>query len=105
MPTKRMKTMLLSSEPYTVIAVHNHPGSSVPSVEDLKAALSGKYKYGVVVCHNGVIFKYSITKEFDLMLTNMFLDNLQNALYNGVGTVESALKKFTDIGISMEVIS
>ncbi|MCD8383896.1 MAG: hypothetical protein LUC39_02930 [Clostridiales bacterium] len=105
MPTKRMKSMLLNSEPNTVIAVHNHPGSSVPSVEDLKAALSGKYKYGVVVCHNGVIFKYSVRNKFDADLANIFLDSLQDALYNGNGTIADAIEKIEYLGISMEVIS
>ncbi|MCC8075725.1 MAG: phage minor capsid protein [Clostridiales bacterium] len=105
LPTKRMKAMLLNSEPYTVIAVHNHPGSSVPSKADLKAAFDCKYKYGVVVCHNGVIFKYSVKKEFSTYLVNAALDRLQNALYNEIGSVEDILKEFADMGISMEVIS
>ena len=39
---------------YTIIAIHNHPGSSVPSLSDIIVAQERKYGYGIVACHDGV---------------------------------------------------
>ena len=62
MPSKAMKSMLRSA-PGEIIAIHNHPGNSVPSIADINAARDGQYKYGVIACHNGNIFKYKYTEH------------------------------------------
>ena len=62
-PTKRMMKELQESKPYSVIGIHNHPGSNVPSYEDLKIANDRKYKYGLIACHNGDIIKYTANDE------------------------------------------
>ena len=41
-PSKKMQEMLKKTEPYTIIGIHNHPASSIPSLPDLKACLERK---------------------------------------------------------------
>lgn len=57
-PTSKMWKML-ENNPY-IIAVHNHPKSSLPSLDDFHACQDRNYKYGLVVCHNGTIYQYKI---------------------------------------------
>ena len=46
-----------------IIAVHNHPNSSMPRAEDYIACFQNKYKYGVVACHDGDVHRYETTRE------------------------------------------
>ena len=62
-PNRKMIDMLNGAEPNTIIAIHNHPGSSVPSLADLLVCGRRKYKYGLVVCHDGKIYKYAVDKH------------------------------------------
>ena len=60
---KPMKKMLNKSAKNEIIAIHNHPGSNVPSTADLIVCKNRGYKFGLVVCHNGKIYKYSVDKD------------------------------------------
>lgn len=42
-----------------IIALHTHPSSMPPSVDDFNACFNNGYKCGFVACHNGKVFKYS----------------------------------------------
>ena len=55
-PSKSMKKMLQVAELNTIIAIHNHPGSSVPSIPDLRACIERGYKKGIIACHNGKVY-------------------------------------------------
>lgn len=111
-PTEKMRA-LLKANPEKIIAIHNHPESSVPSAPDLYAAVN--YDFGIVAAHNGVIFKYSVNKDIEKVSNftiNYQLDYLQQSIYNGDGKVqiqnkelERILKRLEDIGIKMEVIA
>lgn len=92
--------MLRKTEPYTIIAVHNHPGSSVPSLADLLVCGKRKYKYGIVVCHNGKIYKYAVDKDkFNPAIANAALDKLEIGGYN-----HGMREMFEDAGVVMEVL-
>ena len=82
-PSRRMRSMVTNSEPHTIIAVHNHPGSSVPSIADIESAYRHKYKYGVVACHNGTVMKYEVLGEYNEVIVGILLDNANKNLYNG----------------------
>ena len=99
-PNKRMKAMLKELEPYTIIAVHNHPGSSPPSLSDILACKERKYKYGLVACHDGMIYKYSVDdRKFNKPMAISAVDLL---LKNGyTKEVKSRLK---DAGIYLEMM-
>ena len=64
-PTKKMEEKRKSVPSHTVIGIHNHPKNPEPSLADLRACRDRKYKYGVVVCHNGRIYKYSVSDDFN----------------------------------------
>lgn len=98
-PNKQMKKLLSQSEPYTIIAIHNHPGSGVPSLGDIRAAYERKYKYGLVVCHNGTIYKYSVMENYNDVMAISALARLERRGYN-----EDVKKLFIDAGIEMEVL-
>ena len=82
MPSKRMKKMVETSEPYSIIAIHNHPTSSVPSMSDINSAWKKKYKYGVIACHNGNLYKYKINGEYNEFSADMLLDRVNSIIYN-----------------------
>lgn len=95
-----------------IIAIHNHPKSGVPSFSDLSNAK--RYKYGLVVCHNGLIFKYETQPEkiLDEHAINMYLDTLEKSIYNdnreiSIDTkeLERAQKRLENAGIKLEVIA
>lgn len=111
-PTEKMRA-LLKANPGKIIAIHNHPESSVPSAPDLYAAVN--YDFGIVAAHNGVIFKYSVAsrvREIPEFSLNYQLDYLQQNIYNEKGELKlddkelkRILKRLEDIGIKMEVIA
>ena len=81
-PSKAMKRMIKNSEPFTVIGIHNHPHSTVPSLDDIAQVLQRKQKYGIVACHNGNVYKYRVLGEFDYDEVNFLLDRLNREIYN-----------------------
>lgn len=99
-PNAKMKKMLKAAEPFTIIGVHNHPGNSVPSIPDIRACIERKYKYGVVLCHNGKIYKYSVNAEkYNELIAMSALDRLEK---NGYNTKLKSM--FNDAGIEIEVL-
>ena len=99
-PNKPMEKMLSKMATHSIIAVHNHPGSSVPSMPDILACVKRKYKYGVVVCHDGKIYKYSVNEaELNKPMVAAALEKLQKN-----GYTLSVKKMFNDAGVNMEVL-
>lgn len=99
-PNKPMKKMLSDAQPYTIIGIHNHPGSSAPSVPDIVTCIQRKYKYGMVVCHNGAIYKYAVNEKiFNRVNAQFALDRLEKK-----GYTESVRKMLNDSGIDLEVL-
>ncbi|MDD4372248.1 MAG: minor capsid protein [Anaerostipes sp.] len=99
-PNKPMKKMLRETEQYTIIGVHNHPGSSFPSLPDILACKDRMYKFGITICHDGKIFKYSVdSKKFNKVNATFALDRLSKK-----GYTDDIRKQLNDCGISMEVL-
>lgn len=110
-PTKEMLKLLKDNKPYTVIGIHNHPRSTSPSVSDLKSAYEKQYKYGLVICHDGKIFKYKVTKpilEKDEMILELKLSRLDKALKSDrqeeKNKVEKILEELYDLGVELGVM-
>lgn len=106
-PTKAMLKMLNRTKAGEIIAIHNHPNSSVPSLGDIMVAHQRGYKYGVIACHNGNIFKYSIIGEIDAGLANTELDYIHHILYNeNIDRLKlnEKLKKLEKYGVKLEVL-
>ena len=98
-PSDSMKKMLHDADANTIIAIHNHPGSSPPSYSDIMACKSRKYKYGLVVCHDGTIYKYSVDeKRLNIPMAVSALDRVLKK-----GYTETTKKECAAAGINMEV--
>lgn len=104
-----MKDFLTSAEKDTVIALHNHPNGTVPSLDDLKAAR--KYKYGLVVGHNGKIFKYSVDSDVSnqtLKKADIELEFLNRYLYDTSRDhkdhIVAKIEQLRELGVEFEVI-
>ena len=98
-PSDSMKKMLRDAEPHSIIAIHNHPGSSAPSYSDIMACKDRKYKYGLVVCHDGRIYKYSVDQE--RLNIPMAISALDRVLKKGYTEITS--KECAAAGIKIEV--
>ena len=111
LPSEEMKEMLTNAEPHTIIAIHNHPRSSAPSIVDLETAYEAKYKYGLVACHDGKVFRYTVTKPISPQMRNIIqlrlnrLDKaLDSAMRENEKEVDNILKELYNDGIKLEVI-
>lgn len=102
-PTKSMKKMLADAGEGTIIGIHNHPHNSAPSLPDIMAAAERKYKYGIVACHDGTLYKYSVTGPVNKPMAESLLAIYEKREYSKIDEkVLSKMKK--DAGIEMEVI-
>nr|WP_243857074.1 minor capsid protein [Dorea longicatena] len=80
---KQMKQLLEESEPETIIAIHNHPGSSVPSLADLMTCVNRGYYFGLVACHDGKVYKYWVDKnKFNSVNAGFALDRMETQGYD-----------------------
>ena len=48
---------------HRVVIMHNHPGSSMPSLEDIRSVRNSGASFGVIACHDGSIIKFSIANQ------------------------------------------
>ena len=104
MPSARMRKMVTNAAPHTIIAVHNHPGSSVPSFSDLQSAYKHKYKYGLIACHNGTLMKYEVTGEIDHAYVDALLDKAQRQIYNQDNeNLASSLQQLRQMNVALEI--
>ncbi len=105
---KKMKKMLKQAEPNTIIAIHNHPDSTVPSISDILCAEERGYKYGIVVGHNGNIFKYKIISKVDAYNVDFYLEKAHGIIYNNSVINQDKLADTIDklklFGVELEVI-
>lgn len=66
----------------TLIGVHNHPTNIGPSGSDYATANKRKYKFGIIIAHNGDIYKYSADKEILSSFIDKTIDNIRRSRYN-----------------------
>ena len=79
----------------SLIGIHNHPTNIYPTGSDFAAAGYRQYEFGIVVTHDGRVFKYSVGKKpFSPMLFDSRIDKYQSAPYN-MG-IEEAHRKALD---------
>lgn len=102
--------MIRDADPFTIIGIHNHPNSTVPSIDDIEQVWLRKQKYGIVVCHNGNVFKYRVLGKFDQAFIDIHLDKLNAIIYNKnmLGSefqsrLDDILKTLKENNVEMEV--
>ena len=99
-PNKPMNKMLSAAEPYTIIGIHNHPGSSAPSLSDLVVCMDRKYDFGVVACHDGRVYKYSVdTAKFNKLNAHFALERMLKE-----GYTDDVKGMLYDVGVKLEVL-
>ena len=79
-PTNEMKDMYKNS-PHTIICIHNHPNNSLPSFSDVMCCLNRDYKYGLIACHNGSIYKYETLGEINKVIYNAEIEAYKKEEY------------------------
>lgn len=104
MPNKKMREMVMSAEPHTIISVHNHPGNSLPSMADIKTAYLHQYKYGLIACHDGRLIKYEVLNGYDEDFTEFLLVKADESWYNNRDKFAEHIKQLEEIGVKIEVI-
>lgn len=51
------------SEGHEVAMLHNHPASSLPSAADFESLSKSGASFGVIACHDGTLYRYSVVGE------------------------------------------
>ena len=69
--TDKIKNVIKSKT--AIITLHTHPGSMPPSIDDFNSCFKNGYEIGVVICHNGRVFKYSSKQEISKLLYNLYI--------------------------------
>lgn len=102
LPGKNMIKTLKAAGERTIIAMHNHPGNAVPSKADLRSAKD--YKYGLILCHNGKVYKYSVNKEANIEAADFCLDRLNAAIHNNSEEVSRYISELQRYGVNFRLL-
>ena len=62
--TRELEELYSKKDGRSLITVHNHPNNGFPSATDFNTLYSNpKIKYGIIVAHNGKVYKYTAPKR------------------------------------------
>lgn len=104
MPSRKMIDKANKSPDYTIATIHNHPGSTAPSPGDIHALYERKNAYGVVLCHDGTIYKYSIkVADFNEPAYASAFDKLSRSEYN-VHSINEFIGNAEKAGVVIELL-
>jgi len=88
-----LKKAVSAHPPKTLISLHNHPTNYPPTGSDLISAGTRQYKMGIVVCHDGKVYRYSAGKPFHVRTFDAQVDKFVSQGYN---KNEAIIKTLTD---------
>ena len=77
--SKKTKEEILKHN--NLMTIHSHPNSFPPSLPELYANYLNRYLCGIVVCHNGDIFKYSVNEEIQMGYCDLVIAKYLNKGY------------------------
>lgn len=81
-----------------LITLHSHPNSYPPSINDLNSNFINHYGLGIVVCHDGKIFKYASNQEiregYYKMVVEKYLKKGYNEYEAQIEALEELVTKF-----------
>ena len=80
-----------------LITAHTHPNSLPPSISDINSAVRNGYKTGIVLCHDGKVFKYSASEEISENLYNMYASEISRTCKTEYEIQMKTLIKLQDI--------
>ena len=96
--SNKVERIIEKCRPKTLIALHNHPTNNPPTGSDFSSAGYRKYKFGVVICHDGTIYTYEVgnipfsSKSFDSMV-----DSKRKSGYNEKEAIIETLGYFEEM--------
>ena len=72
-----------------IVTLHTHPSSMPPSIDNFNSCFENGYEFGVVVCHNGRVFKYLSKQSISKPLYDLYIGE---HIANGYSEFEAQLK-------------
>ena len=75
------KTIQIVQKHKNLLTIHSHPNSFPPSISDLNSNYTNGYAIGIIVCHNGKIFMYSVSEEINEKYYSMTVAEYLNQGY------------------------
>lgn len=92
---------IVAQNPNKLIAIHNHGTNNPPTGSDFVSAGYRKYSLGVVACHDGTVYTYSVGKKpFTKNYFDLTVDKYKKRGYNEKESIILTLKDFsTQYGI------
>lgn len=81
-----------------ILAMHTHPHSMPPSAEDFNSYLKAGYKMGVVLCHDGTIYRYYAFREVSVSISLWYINKYLTSLHDDKLSQLRALDKLVDNG-------
>jgi hypothetical protein len=102
--THELLVNMSEHEPWSLIAVHNHPYSTFPSPMDYETQWKTRAAYGLVFAHNGSVYKYHVgaTKIRAEMIEAAVVKYLRRG-YDYQTAYERALFDLYHVGVGIEV--
>ena len=64
------------------LGLHNHPTNIPPTGSDFMAAGYRGYRFGLIICHNGDLYKYKIEKPFQKHVFDKNVEEYISPPYN-----------------------
>lgn len=83
-----------------LLTIHSHPNSFPPSDADLYANYIHGYSSGIVVCHNGEIYKYRADEEISLQYYSLIIAKYKQRGYNENVAI---MKAYDEIQVNFKI--
>lgn len=64
-----------------LLTIHSHPNSFPPSISDLNSNYINGYAIGIIICHDGKIYMYSVSEEINETYYGMTVAEFLNQGY------------------------
>lgn len=77
-----------------IIALHTHPSSMPPSIDDFNACYNNGYKCGFIACHNGKVFGYSSEQFINPKLYELSVGDYFDS---GLSEFEAQMRTLNDL--------
>ena len=87
-------TKKLITRQNNLLAMHNHPHSTLPSIADFNSAYENKYKICLIICHNGKIYSYNCYEKISKWYYNVKLMEFSKKHKNEDEAAWETLKDF-----------
>lgn len=101
------KALEFKNKRYSYYVIHNHPTNSPPSLNDFIHILKYGYTFGIIICHNGDIYKYyrKSNTNYDNSDWEKWKDEIKKDTEATKNLEESWIKIFLKYGLYIERIS